>query len=93
MIPSTQSLLLAQSYAGSLAHLGEDSLSSSILQGQPYEDSWLNRVKLLWKAKDHYHELSSIYPKDKAIAKSVEEYEHALKVATKDGLTISAISM
>lgn len=93
MIPSTQNLLLAQSYAGALANMSEDSLSANLVKGDSYNDSWLNKFNMFWKISDYYQELNRFYPNEPIVKKSAEAYEHSLKQATTNGLAISAISM
>ena len=93
MIPSTQSLLLAQTYITPLANMTEDSLSADLVKGSEYNDSWLNKFNMFWKIKDYYQELLNFYPDQSIIKRSAEEYSHAMSKATTDGLAISAISM
>lgn len=93
MIPTTQSLLLAQTYVTPLANMAEDSLSANLVRGQADGGSWLDRINMFWKIKDYYQELHNFYPNEPIIKRSIEEYENSLNNATKNGLAISAISM
>lgn len=93
MIPSTQNILLAQSYTKALANMSEDSLSANFVRGDSYNDSWLDKFTMFWKISDYYQELNRFYPNQPIVKKSAEDYHHSIQKATTNGLAISAISM